>query len=56
MMEEKLTRLLARNGVAALEDPAATRAELEEAVVELAQSQAELEDALVELAAMMGGN
>lgn len=54
-MSDKLKRLLERNGLKSLNDPAATREELEEALMEIAQNQADLEDALVELADMIGG-
>lgn len=54
-MNEKIKRLLERNGLKSLDDPTATREELENALMEIAQNQADLEDALVELAEMIGG-
>lgn len=47
----KMAELLALNGIRF----SATNAEIEEALVELAQGQADLEEAIVELAEILGG-
>ena len=52
-MNEKLQKLMERNGIRSLDKPEATNAELEEAIIEIAQNQADLEDAIVELAQMI---
>lgn len=53
VMTEKLRRLMAANNVSSLKDPTATRGELEDAMLELAQNQADIEDAIVELAELI---
>lgn len=52
-MSEKLKRLMERNGISSLYDTSATNAELEEAMIEIAQNQADIEDAIVELAELI---
>lgn len=52
---DKLQKLMEKNGIKSLKDSTASREELEDALVEIAQNQADLEDALVELAGMIGG-
>ena len=53
---DKITKLLMQlNNVHSLDDPAASREELETAVLELAQNQSDIEDAIVELAELIGG-
>ena len=52
---DKLKRLMELNKVKSMKVQTATNAELEEAVLELAQSQSDLEDAIVELAELLGG-
>lgn len=54
-MMDKLTQLLARNGIDDQMLRAATIEELENTMIELAAHQADLEDALVELAGLLGG-
>lgn len=52
-MNDKLERLMELNHIKSMRSQTATNAELEDAVLELAQSQADLEDALIELAEMI---
>ena len=54
-MKDKLKQLMELNHVAVVKVQTATNAELEDAIIELAQNQADLEDAIVELAEMLGG-
>lgn len=52
-MDDKLKRLMELNHIKSMQTQTATNAELEDAVLELAQSQSDLEDALIELAEMI---
>lgn len=53
VMTKKLRKLMELNNVSSLKDTTATRGELEDAVLELAQNQADIEDAIVELAELI---
>lgn len=52
-MNDKLKKLMEKNGINSLYDTAATNAELEDAMIEIAQNQADIEDAIVELAELI---
>lgn len=55
-MKDKLKRLMELNGVNKLKNHVVTNAELEDALMELAQGQSDIEEAIMELAEIIGGD